>query len=130
MARSRTSCLLRKAAYYPSVVWGLRIPASAHVAHAPFDARGRRPEHALGFLLHKEGAELEGHRVVTAGEHDACTAGLRRGFVLADHLVHPDRLAAEVEIVGARGNAGRQQLVAVPLIWADRRNDRLGVVDH
>ena len=55
---------------------------------------------------------------------------LRRGLVLVDHLPHPDRLAAEIEIVGAGCDAGREQLVAVELIRADGGDDRFGLVDH
>src|SRR5262249_30149461 len=90
----------------------------------------RRPERALRLLLHEERAELKRHRVVTAGEHDARAALLSRGFVLAYHLVHPDRLATEIEIVGPRRDTGREQFVAVELIWTDGSDDGLGIVDH
>ena len=73
---------------------------AAHIAHAALDAQSRRTEHPPGFLLHKEGAEFERHRVEPARKHDARAARFRRGFMLVDHLAHPQRLAAEIEIVG------------------------------
>ena len=52
------------------------------------------------------------------------------GLVLVDHPPHPDRLAAEIEIIGARRSAGRHQFVTVKLIGPDRRQHRPGLVDH
>jgi len=47
-----------------------------------------------------------------------------------DHLAHPERLAAEVEIVGAISHTGRKQLGAVKLIRTDGRDHGPGLVDH
>ena len=103
---------------------------AAHVAHAALDAGSRRAEHLLCFLLHIEHAEFERQRVEPAGKHDARAARFRRRLMLVDHLPHPDRLAAEIEIVGAGGDAGRQQFVAVELIRTDRRDHRLRLLHH
>ena len=45
--------------------------------------------------------------------------------MLVDHLPHPDRLAAEIEIIGAGGRAGRDQFVAVELVGSDRGDDAI-----
>ena len=82
------------------------------------------PSIFLGGLLAEEHAEFERKRIEAAGKHDPGAAGSRGGLVGVDHLPHPDRLAAEVEIVGAGGRAGRDQLGAVELIGPDGRQHR------
>src|SRR6185312_4920015 len=47
-----------------------------------------------------------------------------------DHLPHPDRLATEIEIVGAGCRACRHQFRAVELIRADCGQDGSGLIDH
>ena len=101
-----------------------------HGADPAFDAGCRRAEHFFGFFLHIEHAELERHRIVAAGEHDSRAGRFGRRFMHLDHPAHPQRLAAEIEIVGARLHAGRQQSVAVKLIRTDGRNHRPGLCHH
>ena len=103
---------------------------AAHVAHAALDAGDRRTKHALGFLLHEESAEFERYEVEAAGKYDAGAGRFRRGFMRLDHLTHPYWLAAEIEVIGACGRAGCDQLRAVELIRSDRRDHRLGLIDH
>ena len=45
-----------------------------------------------------------------------------RSLMRIDHLPHPDRLAAEIEIIRARSDAGREQFLAIELIRPDRRD--------
>ena len=101
-----------------------------HIADAALDAADRRAENLLRRLLDKEHAEFERQRIEAAGKHDARAARFRRRLMRVDHLPHPDRFAAEIEIVGARRRADRDQLRAVELIRPDRRDHRSGLIDH
>jgi hypothetical protein len=47
-----------------------------------------------------------------------------------DHLAHPDRFAAQIEIVGAGRGAGGDQIGAVELIGPDRGQHRPGLREH
>src|ERR1700751_262551 len=47
-----------------------------------------------------------------------------------DHLPHPDRLAAEIDIVRARGRTGSDKVRTVELIRTDRRDHATGLIDH
>ena len=47
-----------------------------------------------------------------------------------DHLPHPDWLAAEVEIVDASCDAGRNQFGAIALIRTNGRDHRFRLADH
>src|SRR5215468_2832454 len=101
-----------------------------HGADAALDAMRRRTENLLRLFLTEEYAELEGQRVEAAGEHDPGAALLRICLMGVDHLPHPDRLTAEIDIIRARGRAGREQLRAVELIGTDGRYHEPRLRDH
>ena len=65
----------------------------------PLTRKAGEPNTRFGFLLHKERAEFERYRVEPALKHDARAARFRRAFMLVDHFPHPERFAAEIEIV-------------------------------
>jgi len=77
-----------------------------HLADAALDARYRRAEAFFCGLLGEPDAEIERDRVEAAGKHNARTAGLGGALILSDHLVHPGRLAAQIDIIGPRIGAG------------------------
>ena len=114
----------------PRACCGAAGERAFHGADAALDPRDRRAELLLRRLLHEVNAELERNRVETAGEQDPRAARFRRRLMRVDHLAHPQRLAAEIEIVGPRGGTGRDQFRAVELIWADGRDDQPGLRDH
>ena len=103
---------------------------SLHGADAALDSADRRAEIFLGRLLTEEHAEFERKRIEAAGKHDSGAARLRGGLMGIDHPAHPDRLAAEIEIIGAGGRAGRDQFAAIELIGADGGQHRFSLVDH
>ena len=47
-----------------------------------------------------------------------------------DHPAHPDRFAAKIEIIRARGGAGRDQFGAIELIRTYGANDGFGLSHH
>ncbi|MFK4522218.1 hypothetical protein ABIF90_000199 [Bradyrhizobium japonicum] len=130
----RIDTRLRSCATASKVTLALaEVPAGelpAEVADAPLDTRRRRSEHATGFLLHEERTELERDGIEAAGEHDARAARLRRRVMPVDHLLQPDRLAAEIHIVGARRDAGGKQIGAVELVGTYRCDHQLRLIDH
>ena len=101
-----------------------------HLAHATLDARNCRTELLFRGFLKEPDAELERQGIVTAGEHDTRAALACCGFVRVDHLTHPYRLAAQIEIVGAARRAGRDQIGAVELIGSDCGEYRRGAIYH
>ena len=59
-------------------------------------------EYPSGFLLHTEHAEFEWQRIISARKHDSCPGRFGGGVVSVNHPAHPDRLAAEIEIIRTR----------------------------
>ena len=78
----------------------------------------------------KNAPSSNGMEFEAAGEHDARAARLRRRVIPVDHLLQPDRLAAEIHIVGARRDAGGKQIGAVELVGTDSGYDQLRLIDH
>ena len=87
-----------------------------HLAHTATHARRRVAEALAEGLLQEEHAQVEGDRIEAAGKDDARAAGLRRGLVRVDHLAHPGRLAAQIDVVHAGFGTGGQQRAAVELV--------------
>lgn len=104
--------------------------AALHLADAALDARGGLAVGLDRLLLEEPDAEIERDRVKPAGKDDARAARLRRIIMRVDHLAHPRRFAAQVDIVGAGLRTGGDELRAVQLIGADRRDDDAGARAH
>ena len=101
-----------------------------HDADPSLDPADRRTQQLFRGLLAKENPEFERDRIVAAGKQDAGAGVFCRGLMRIDHLAHPDRFAAEVEVVGAGGGAGCDQVRTVVLIGTDRRQHQISLVDH
>lgn len=60
-----------------------------------------------------------------ARRNDFRARALCLGVVLVDDVPHPERLAGEVTVVHPRARAGGHELVPVPIVRTDRRDDNL-----
>jgi hypothetical protein len=71
------------------------------------------------FVLQEHHAQVERDRIEAAREHDSRPARLRRRGEAGNHVCHPARLAAQVDVVGAGLRAGFHQGLTVALVRAD-----------
>ena len=101
-----------------------------HRADPPLYARRGASVLRSAFLLEHQHAEIEGDRIETARKTDARTALLRGLVMERDLFVHPCRFAAQIGIIGARPDAGRDEGIAIELVGADRGEDDARTLAH
>jgi hypothetical protein len=97
---------------------GAAREAALHQHHAPLHVLQRLAVALQRVVLEEAHAQVKGHRVKAARENDARTAGLCGWVVAPNHLRHPGRLAAQVDIVATGVDTGLQQRFAVQLVGA------------
>jgi hypothetical protein len=73
---------------------------------------------------------VRGHRIEAAREDDPGARLDGRLVVRLDHLLHPGRLAGEIDVVGAVGGARGDDTRAVPLVRAHRGAQHPGGGGH
>jgi hypothetical protein len=95
------------------------------VTRAHFVRHGAQPVLHRG--LQHDDAQVERNAVEAAAEHDARAARPRGGVEPRDHRVHPQRLAAEVDVVAAGLGAGGHERLAVLLVRADGGDHHAGL---
>ena len=98
---------------------GATGPGAFHVAYAASHAAKRLTRGRYGRLLQKVNAQIEGNGVKATGEHDPGATGLCLFGVSGDHLLHPGRFAAQVDVVCAGCGAGGDQVTAIELVGPD-----------
>ena len=81
-------------------------------------------------LLQHQHAKIEGDGIESCGKNNARTRCFCRFFMLVDFLAHPCRLAAQIGIVGAIGNAGFDQFIAIQLIGSNGGQNDFGALHH
>jgi hypothetical protein len=83
-------------------------------------------EALLRFVLQQRDADIEGDGIKAAGKHDARAVQMG-GFVMClDHLAHPGRFAAQIDIARTGLHAGVDQTRSIELIGANRGQHDLG----
>jgi len=96
---------------------------AARFFHATAHAGTGGAELVAGGVLQVEHAEVEGDGVEPAAEDDAGPARLRGLLVGGDHVAHPQRLAAEVDVIVTPLCAGGHEVTAVELVGPDGADD-------
>ena len=101
--------------------------AALHHPHPAVHRGNGLAAQAQCLLLQIPDAQVKRNRIKAARKHNARAAGLGRGLQERNHLGHPDRLAAQVHIVGAHFGAGHNQRLAVQLVGPNGGNHHLGL---
>ena len=101
-----------------------------HLAYAALDPGQSGAKLFLCRLLQEVHAQVEGDGIKTAGEDDtraALLGGLAMGI---NHLAHPCRLTAQVDVVGAGFRADTYQVRAIQLVGANGGQHHAGALCH
>ena len=99
-----------------------------HRTHTAFNATHYAADFLLRRLLQEKYAQIKGYGVETTGKNNARAAGLRRLAVGRDHVMHPCRLAAQINIVGSGLGASAHHVSSIELIGAHRSQYHLSAL--
>ncbi len=77
-----------------------------HFTHATANCIDGMARAALGFLLKKINAHIKRDRIKAAGQHNARAALFGLAIKAFNHIAHPRRLSAKIDIIRAVRDAG------------------------
>ena len=81
-------------------------------------------------LLQHQHTKIEGDGIEPSRKDNARTRCLCGFIMLVDFLAHPCGLSAQIGIVGAIGNAGFDQFIAIQLIRSNGGQHHFGALHH